>query len=175
MPVFAVTTLALLLTTFALTSCGFHLRGPVTLAPPLHKLYIHTSTPYSPLTKNLTQALRASGVTVTATSKEAITTLDIISETTNEQLLSVGGTQQTRQYNLILTVTFQVLDAAGRTVLPAQSVTEQRTITIQASQILGGSNETNILYQQMRLAIVNDIMIRLSAENAIKALAKLKP
>src|SRR5580765_4776974 len=96
----------LLYSLFLLTSCGFHLRGPTPLPPPLKSLYLQTPDPYGQLTRNLKRSLRMSGVELSSTPAGAKTVLVIMSETSGQQLLSVSGTQQTRQYNLSLTVTF---------------------------------------------------------------------
>ena len=44
-------------------------------------------------------------------------------------------------------------------------MTETRALTIQADQILASSNEANNLYQQMRQAIVYDIMSRIASHD----------
>lgn len=147
-----------------LSGCGFHLRGQVPLALPLQRLYLKTQDPYGELTRNIKQYLKASGVYLTDSVLGADTVLVILREYNSEQLLSIGGTQQTRQYNITLTVTFQLTDPYGKILVPPQNVSEVRTLTIQSNQILGGSNEENNLYQQMRRAIVYDIMSRLSSK-----------
>ncbi len=156
--------LGILGTSLLLLGCGFHLRGQVELAPPLKHLYLETREPYSELSRNLKQSLTASHVILTETPQQADTILEIISDNESQQLLSVGGTQQTRQYNLILTVAFQVKTSAGKIILPTQTISENQPITIQADQVLGGSNEQNNLYHQMRRAIVNTLMMRLSSK-----------
>lgn len=154
-----------------LTSCGFQPRGPMPLAPPLRTLYLQTTDPYGQLARNLKQYLKMSGVQLTATPKEATTLLAILSEEPLQQLVSASSSQQTRQYNLILKVTFQITDAHGRVLVSPQTVSEMCTLTIQADQILSGSNQANHLYQQMRQAIVYDIMTRLSSQQITSLLS----
>jgi LPS-assembly lipoprotein len=157
-----------------LNACGFHPRGEIPLAPPLHNLYLKSVSPYDQLARNLRQALKQSGVHFASSQNNATVTLEILSETTGQQLLSVSGTQQTRQYNLILTVVYQLLDAKGRVLVAPQSVSETRTIPIQTNQILAGSNEANNLYRQMRFSIVYVILNRL-ASNDISYILTKKP
>ncbi len=156
--------LALLGSFLLLTSCGFHLRGTVPLATPLQHLYLQVADPYSSLTRNLRQSLASSGVQLVSSPAEADAVLIILKENPSQQLLSVGSTQQTRQYNLILSVTFQINDARGKILIPPQTVSESRSLTLQSNQILGTSNEQDDLYQQMRQAVVYDIMNRLSSK-----------
>lgn len=153
----------ILIVASALTSCGFHLRGPLCLAPPLRNLYIKTCDPYGQLARNLKQYLQLSGVHIAPSQHCATTVLDILSEREEQQLLSVGGTQQTRQYNLILIVNFQITDSKNCILVPPQTISESSTIPILSNQVLGGSNEANTLYQQMRQAIIYNIMLRLAS------------
>lgn len=148
-----------------LSSCGFQLRGSAPLSPPLKKIYIETADPYGPLTRNLRDYLKESDVDVTDTPQNALTVLHIISETQTQQLLSVSGLQQTRQYSLTLAVTFEILNPKGTVLMPALTLTENRTLTTQSDLILAGTNEQTTLYQQMRQAIIYDIINRLSSRD----------
>jgi len=156
----------------SLSSCGFRPRGQTPLPPSLYHLYLQTPDPYGPLAHNIQQYLKSSGVHLADSPQHADSVLVILTENKYEQLLSVGGTQQTRQYNLILTVTFQITTPDGRALIPPQASSETRTIPIQANQVLGGSNEANNLYRQMRQAIVYDIMNRLASQNIATQLMK---
>lgn len=156
----------------SLTACGFQLRGTIPLAPPLQNIYLKTSDPYGQLSKNLRQYLKMSGIHLADSPANAKTILAILKEDQTQQLVSVGGTQQTRQYNLILNVTFQVTDPQNNTLVGPQTVSETRTLTLQSNQILAGSNEAENLYQQMRRAIIFDIMNYLSSEQTTN---KLQP
>jgi len=157
---------------FSLTSCGFHLRGPISLAPALQTLYLKTKDPYGQLARNLKQSLKMSGVHLTDSPEEATTVLEIVNEQTLDQLIGINGSQQTRQYNLILTVTFVVTDPKGLALLKNQILTETRVLTIKEGQILAGSNEATALYEQMRQAIVYDILSRLSSAEITHLLTK---
>lgn len=155
---------------FSITSCGYHLRGSMPLAAPLYKLYLDTNDPYGQLTRNLKQFLKVSNVTLVNKREDSTAILAILHEATSQQLLGISGTQQTRQYNLILNVTFQVTDPVGKVLVSSQSITETRSFTIKSDQILAGSNEANNLYNQMRQAIVYDIMARLGSTEVTRLL-----
>lgn len=157
-----------------LSGCGFQLRGSTPLSPPLQQVYIKTADPYGQLARNLRDYLQASGANITDTPQQATTVLEILSDDETQQLLSVSGTQQTRQYNLILSVKFAVANAKGTIVVPEQVLTETRAFTTTSDQILGGTNEQSTLYQQMRQAIVYDIMNRLNSREITTILMKQK-
>ncbi|HEX2548964.1 MAG TPA: LPS assembly lipoprotein LptE, partial [Gammaproteobacteria bacterium] len=142
--------------------------------PPLQHLYLNTKDPYGPLARQLKEYLKISGVHITDKKEEATTVLSIINEITSQQLIGISGTQQTRQYNLTLSVTFVVEDIEGKALTPPQTLQQTRTLTIQADQILAGSNEANLLYHQMRSAIVYDVLNRLTSKEISKLLMSEK-
>src|SRR5665648_60905 len=127
---------------FSLTGCGFKPQGNLPLATPLYKLYLKTPDPYGQLARNLRQYLTASGVCLTQSPTDANTVLEIISEQTAQLLLSVGGTQQTRQYSLVLTVVFQITGPLGKPLIDPQVVTESRTLPIPVSYTHLRAHET---------------------------------
>lgn len=151
-----------------LTSCGFTLRGDTELAEPLKLMYLQTVDPYGPFTKSLDQSLKMSNVTTVSNPKKAHTILQIIRDDTEQKLLSVSGTQQTRQYELKVTVMFQVLNNKGSIIVGPQALAETRTITVQSNQILGSSNEANSYFDQMRRSLASAVMYRLSSVQLTK-------
>ena len=153
---------------FFLSACGFHLQGKMQLAKPLRNIYLQTPDPYGTLARSLVEYLKMSKVTLASSPQTADTILVILQDNTSEELLSVSSTQQTRQYNLKVTVKFEITDAKDRIILAPQSLTEIRVITVQANQILGSSNEANLYYQQMRRAIAYAIMNRINSKEVSK-------
>jgi LPS-assembly lipoprotein len=160
---------------FLLTSCGFHLRGETQLAPPLHRLYLQTADPYGYLSRYLQQNLKMSHVQLVSSPAEAETVLVIMKDENSQELLSVSGTQQTRQFNLRVTVVFSITTPQGLTLLSPQTLVENRIMTIQLNQILGSSNEVNLFYQQMRQSIANAMMTRIASQEVSEAVTQNLP
>ncbi|HEX4045710.1 MAG TPA: LPS assembly lipoprotein LptE [Gammaproteobacteria bacterium] len=159
-----------------LTSCGFHLQGSMPLAPPLQQLYIQAPDPYGIFVRTIQQYCKMSKVQLVKTPAEASTVLVILQDDATEQFLSVSGTQQTRQYKLIVTVSFMINNAQGKTLVPPQTLSEERTITIQSNQILGSSNEASLFYQQMRRSLAYAVMNRIASKEVSQlVIAQEKP
>jgi outer membrane lipopolysaccharide assembly protein LptE/RlpB len=152
-----------ILCTSVLIGCGFRAQGEVPLAPPLKKMYLQTDDPYGTLSRDLQQNMKLSHVDLVDSPADASTILAITHDDATQTLLSVSGTQQTRQYNLVVTVTFNVSDNKGNTLIGDQTLQESRAITVQSNQILGSSNEASLYYQQMRHILATAIMNRLSS------------
>lgn len=155
--------LILLGLTCLMTSCGFHLQGVINLAPPLQRLYLETADPYGQLSRDLQQYLRMSNVELVSSPQEATTILHIMHDDTSRSLISVSSTQQTRQYSLRVTATFEITDTRGRVLMGPESMSESRAMTVQSDQVLGSSNEANLFYQQMRRILAYSIMNRIAS------------
>jgi LPS-assembly lipoprotein len=164
----------LLFLSLLVTSCGFHPRGEVTLPPNMQSIYIKTNDPYGWLALGLENYFKTSGTYIAASPKSADLTIHILHVDKAQQLLSVSGTQQTRQYNLVLSATFQLLNAEGKTTVEQQTVSETRVLTVAADQILGGSNEADNLYTQMHQPIVYDIISRITSRDITAELEQHK-
>lgn len=164
--------IGIMLVTTLLVSCGFKLQQDVALAPALHSLYIQSPDPYGVLSRNLRDSLKLSHVTLASTPTEASAILRVLQDQTSQELLSVSGTQLTRQYNLHVTVTIDIVNKEGKTILPPQTFVETQAFTTQSSQILGSSNEANLFYQEMRRSIARSIMFRLSAKQVTQTINK---
>jgi LPS-assembly lipoprotein len=165
----------LLLISTLLTACGFHLNGEVQLAKPLHRMYVQSPDQYGYLVRQLKDYLKMSNVQLVKTAEEAKTILTIERDDTSQTLLSVNSTQQTRQYNLTVTVVFNVSDAKGRVIIPPQTLTESRTTTVQSNQILGSSNEATLFYQQMRRSLAYFIINRIASKEMTEAVNRAFP
>lgn len=158
----------------ALQGCGFHLRKPLPLAKPLQNIYVQSRNPYDDLTRNIKQYLKMSGVHLAASPQEASTVLNITQEVMTQDLLSINSSQQTRQYNLHLFVTFEVTDPHGVVLIAPQTSSELRPLTLQSNQILAGSNQAAQLYNDMRRAVTYNIMNRLASKGMSNALLSNK-
>lgn len=146
-----------------LMSCTFQPQSALSMASPLQTMYLQTADPYGNLAQFLRDALLRSNIKLTNTPETANSILVITADQTSQDLLSVNDTQQTRQYNLHVTVSFIVTNRKGVSLLPQQTITETRAITVQSNQILGSSNEATLSFQQMRRALANAIVFRLAS------------
>lgn len=142
------------------------------LPTPLHVVYLDTPDPYGRLTRELQQYLKLSHVTVVDQQEKATTIIAILKDENAQSLLSVSSTQQTRQYSLKSMVIFEVRTPDGSILLPAETLTESRTITIQSNQILGGNNEATQLLQQMKHQLAYNLMNRLASKDVLAMLSK---
>lgn len=147
-----------------LSACGFHPQGKAVLAPPLRTLYVESPDPYGFLPRYLKENLKMSGVTLTTKPELASAVLEVTHDDSTQVLLNVSGTQQTRQYNIGVTVTFRITNNKGIIIVDSQTLSTTRVITVQSNQILGSSNESTLFYRQMRRELAGAIINRIASK-----------
>ena len=78
-------------------------------------------------------------------------------------VLSVGGNARATEYSLRYHVEFEVLDAAGKLLLPKQTIELAREFTFDSTQTLGLAAETDLLTEELERDMVQTILRRLEA------------
>ena len=137
-------------------------------------LYLASNDPYGFLARYLKNDFQQANIVLAPTPETAAIKLIILDDQVVQDLLGISSTQQTRQYNLSVIVKFQLTDHLGNILLGPEVLTETRAITVQSSQILAGSNETNTITQQMHRTIAHAIISRLASQQAARAIAAVK-
>jgi len=153
-------TVVLLLT---LSACGFHLRGDVNLDARLGKIYIQGADRYDPLVRELTQSLAATGAVVVEESKDATAVLQILKNSGSRRVLSVSSAGKVREYELYQTLEFKVGDTAGVELMAPQRLELTRAYLFDKEDVLGKSNEEEMLRRDLRRDLVRLVMLRLEA------------
>lgn len=154
--------LLLLALLFALSACGFQLRQQVDLPARLATLRIEGVDPYSPLQRNLEQALRRAGARIAETA-EGNGVLRVFTQRIDRLPLSVGDTGRVQEYLMRYTVDFELLDSSGAVVLPRQLIELDRDYTFDTQQALGTPGEEEIVKAELERDMVATILRRIDA------------
>lgn len=142
-----------------LAACGFQLRGAATL--PYQSLYIENAGPEMGV--ELARAIRTSETRVVEDPAQAQAVLQVLSQQREKQILSISGAGRVSEYRLLYRVAFRVRDAAGRELLPVQTIELRRELTYDASRALAKEAEEALLYRDMQSDAVQQIVRRLAA------------
>lgn len=140
---------------FALSACGFHLRGMIHHAAWMQSMDVQ-GTQNSGIINNLNNLLPNSA------RHQLLYHLFIDSENFNQQLVSVGAGTNPRQYLLEYTVQFHLIDAKGKIYLPESQIHVVRQITINNEKILGSNEEERTIQNEMRNDAASQMILRLS-------------
>lgn len=155
--------LGLAATLSLLAACGFKLREQVSLPSNLATLRIETGDPFSPLQRDLEQALRRAGATIVETPTEGAAVLRIFASRIDRLPLSVGDTGRVAEFLLRYTVEFELLDAAAQVVLPRQSIEMDRDYTFDTEQALGTPGEEELVRAELERDMVQTLLRRIDA------------
>ena len=155
-------TFALLLV-LSVSACGFHLRQPVALPANLSTMRIEGVDPYSPLQRNLEQALKHSGATLVETAGDSSAVLRVFTQRMDRLPLSVGDTGRVQEYLMRYKVEFELVDAAGAAVMPRQAAELERDYTFDTQQAFGTPGEEEIVKTELERDMVQTLMRRIDA------------
>lgn len=142
------------------TACGFHLRGEARM--PFTTLYIEAASPDSPLISELRRDLEANNVKLVSTPDKADVILNIASDTTDKQILTLGGSGRVSEFQLRYRVSLRAYDREQREWLAADELQLNRDFSYNDAQILAKEAEEALLYQTMRSDMAQQIIRRLS-------------
>ncbi|HOX73058.1 LPS assembly lipoprotein LptE [Dokdonella sp.] len=155
--------LATLLLAGLLSACGFHLREEARLPAGMQLIAIEGADASSPLGRDLRKALARSGAQLVEGSDEPHAVLRIGSNTIRTDVLSVGGNARANEFTIRYHVEFDVLGAAGDSLVARQTIELSRDFTFDATQALGIAAEQDLLTEELQHAMVQAILRKLEA------------
>ena len=151
----------------SLSACGFHLRGSgghYTL--PFPAMYIGLPES-SPLAIDLKRNIRVNGNTVVvsdpAKADGVIEVLTDPEKTRTKSILSLNSNGRVREYLLAYNIVFRVRDKLGNELLAPTTISLNRPITFDETQLLAKEQEEALLYKDMQTDLVQQMMRRMAA------------
>jgi len=153
--------LIVLMLSLLLAACGFHLRGQSPFTLEIQKLYVQSANAYAPFIIELKSALQANGVQITDTPTQAQLTLQIVSEVTDKQILSLSGGGQVLQYTLGYRISLRAYDQKQQEWIVPQEIKLRRDYSYDNTKVLAMMQEEALLYQNMRSDAVQQVLRRL--------------
>ena len=170
----------LLLLSFLIISCGFHLRGSQDLSAVLPEVQIQGVSKHSELGRELTRALTAAKVNVL---DESETLLSITRDNLSKRVLSLDSAGRVNQYELSYKLSFSLVkkvkpeneESDGKQMIvdliPVQNITEKREYLFDANLVLAKADEETRLNNDMRqaamLQLVRRLMFSLKSKNKV--------
>ncbi len=152
----------LLLTVLALAACGFHMRGSnlKDIQFAFKSLYLKAPGE-TPFVSDLRRILKANKVELTSTADKADLVLEVVSEQTTKQILSLSGAGRVQEYQLFYNVSLRAYDNQQNDWLPAEEIALSRILAYDDTQVLAKEQEEALLYKDMRSDAVGQAMRRL--------------
>jgi LPS-assembly lipoprotein len=144
----------------ALAGCGFRLRG--TAEVPFETLYVPSAT--SGIALDLKRNIQAgTKARVVDDPSKADAVMQFTEETRQKEILSLTGTGRVREFQLRYRVAFRVHDGKGAEYVPPSTIQLTRDVTFNDAEILAKEQEEQLLFRDMQIDMVQQIMRRLAA------------
>jgi len=142
-----------------LAACGFQLRGTASL--PFETIYIPNAT--SGIALDLKRNIRSgTNARVLEDARGAEAQLQFTEESRRKEILSISAAGRVSEYRLVYRVAFRVSDGKGGDFLPLSTVMLTRDMTYDDAQVLAKETEEQLLFRDMQLDMVQQIMRRIS-------------
>ena len=149
-----------------LVSCGFHLRGTssVALPPELSTLRVTMGGKgYPPLLVEVRNALLVQGdVRLTDDVSASVPVLQLLSETSESQVLAIDSSGRISAYLLNYRVTYSLIGADKKSLLQNQSVKLQREYGFDRLNVRASEKQSEFLQSEMRRDVAQQILRRLA-------------
>jgi len=158
------TTIFVLAATFAVTACGFHLRGSAGDANlPFSSIFIALPK-NSALGIELKRYIRSvDGTKIETDRKKAQVVLESIAESKKKVILTLNSQGRVREYTLSYLIRFRVVDQKGNILMEPTDIEQKRTLAYNEAQALAKEAEEAMLYKDMQSDLAQQIMRRLIA------------
>ncbi|MGP1667612.1 MAG: LPS-assembly lipoprotein LptE [Rhodanobacter sp.] len=147
---------------FLLGACSFHLRQSEALPTSLQRMHVVVSD--GDFSRSLTRALAHSGITVEDTGGPGIAELRIATAAFSTDRLTAGGYSKITEYSVHYLVQFDATDAAGKLVLPLQTINMSREYSYDATNSVGNASQVQEIQRSLNDDMVQSILFRLQAE-----------
>lgn len=154
----------LMLVMLALTACGFQLRGVEDLS--FNTIYMQGKK--ISITKALKKSLAVNGVTVVTNPDKAELFVEMLNESSEQNILSLSGTGRVREFELLYRVSFRLRSPDSETWGPEQTIQNRRDFSYDDTQLLGKQAEETRLFDDMKADSVREIMRRLVVQKPSK-------
>lgn len=146
-----------------LCACGFHLRGEAVLPPQMHRVFVQSSDQFSPLKINVEAALTRSGAKVENAPGEGIADVTLSAVSLAPIVRSVNSSARVNEFTMLYHVELEIVDGAGKTLLPKQVIEQQRIFTFDQTQAIGTGAEQDIIKKEMERDMTQAVLRRIDA------------
>ena len=151
-----------------LTGCGFKLRQAADLPfKSLHLILPRQSALIADLNRNLASNANLLLISDPKDIAQADVVLEVISEIKERIVVGLNASGQVRELQLRLKVKFRLRTPQNKTLIPEVELIQQRDLSFVETAALSKEIEENMMYRDMQIDIVQQMMRRLAAVKAL--------
>lgn len=160
-----------ILLTLVISGCGFQLRGAIDISSEISPLYLQQNSVFE-LARDIKTLLATNNIEVVADPAQSNSQLVLLNESKQRRVISVDGNGRAREYSLTYTINFTMtMQKAGeqaedvRLEPKQEAVSLTRSLIFDPEAVLAVTNETEILYEEMRGNAARSILLKLQARS----------
>ena len=147
------------------SGCGFQLRGELGMSKEISPLYLERNGAFE-LARELKLLLATNNISVTDDPGMSNSQLSLLTEGKSRRVLTVDGDGRAREYLLTYTINFTV-NTDSFTKKQSKEIKESisltRSLLFDTEAVLAVTNESEILYKDMRRNAARLILLKLQA------------
>jgi LPS-assembly lipoprotein len=146
-----------------LGACGFHLRDEVKLPASLATVSVVSADTFSPLLRDLRDALKRAGATTLAEPRDGTASVRLLVDQLTTEVLTTSGRARVTEYIIRYKVDLEVVDGAGVVLLPRATIELTRDFSFDETQALGAAAEDELLRKELRREMVVQLLSRIES------------
>jgi len=148
--------LVLIILVAGLSSCGFQLRGELSIPAAYNALQLNA--PNGGITAQLVQQqLIQSGITLQASDPGRALHLSIRNEQLEQRSLAIRE-QETKVYEMLLSISYQLTDAEHKPLTPLNTIQASHSYNYDSQQVLSSVHEENIFQKELARQLADRII-----------------
>jgi LPS-assembly lipoprotein len=145
------------------TACGFALRGEAVLPAALRMASLDVADPYSPLSRDLSAALRRGGVDLRAAGTAGAGRIAVPVNAFVVEPLTVGAEARVQEYVVRYRVELEAAAADGSVLLARTPIVLERDYSFDETQALGAQAQQDLIVKELQREMVQQILRRLAS------------
>ncbi len=142
-----------------LSACGFQLREAIDLPDHLQAIKVEGG---GAVGHHIRKAIQDTDARLVTDVREATAILRILDERQTRRVLSVDTEGRVNEYELYLGVTIQLVDKAGKVLIPRSVQSQTRNYLFDPNDVLGKDAEEQALFAEMRRELARQVLRRVA-------------
>lgn len=145
-----------------LAGCGFHLRGAESTRLPYRTMTIALPETAEVAIGLKRQILATGSTELLDDGKEAEAIFQQVNDSRQKSILSVNSSGLVREYRLLLTYSFRIINNKGQELVPTNEISLYRDVSYSDSAVLAKGIEETVLWRDMTSDLIRQIMRRMA-------------
>lgn len=156
-------------TALALASCGFQLRGDISLPPEMSAIYVSYRGGDSETLRTVVRALNLADVRIVTSLDEASAVLKLPVSAVSRRVLLKDTQGRAREYEIVVTLQYEVVTPEGVTLVPLGTVVRRTNVELDPVNPLAGAGDVERAVESLREEAVWQMLEQLGrSTNAIE-------